>query len=93
MPARPRTALTGTVPAVPTPIVSVELSDLRRRGAPLAVLVGPGEDGAESWFGPGALWLPDEWRISVGASGKTGEVWTVPEPAGTAFRSGSNTVR
>jgi leucyl aminopeptidase len=93
VPARPRTALTGTVPAVPTPIVTVELTDLRRRGAPLAVLVGPGAAGAESWFGPGAQWLPDEWRISVGTSGKAGEVWTVPEPAGTAFRSGSNTVR
>ncbi len=68
MPARPRTAPTGTVPAVPTPIVSVELSDLRRRGAPLAVLAVAGAEDSR---------VPVAWRSLV--TGKAGEVWTVPD--------------
>lgn len=87
MPAGGRTATERTVPAVPTPLVSVELSDLRRRGAPLAVLTSPTEDDS-TWFGPGAQWLPDEWRVSIGATGRAGEVWTVPEPL-----TGSNVIR
>jgi leucyl aminopeptidase len=63
----------------------VELSDLRRRGAPLAVVVGTGAD--RPWFGPGAQWLPDEWRPFVDPTGKAGEVWTVPEPLGADSRS------
>ncbi|HEX5115799.1 MAG TPA: leucyl aminopeptidase family protein [Pseudonocardiaceae bacterium] len=68
------------MPAIPSPIVSVELSDLRRRGVPMAVLVGCGPD--EPWFGPGTEWLPDACRVAEPVSGKAGEVWTVPEPTG-----------
>lgn len=78
MPARPRTAPTGTVPAVPTPIVSIELSDLRRRGVPLAVFLAPGSDD-EQWFGPGVQWLTDDMRAAAPVAGKAGEVWTVPD--------------
>jgi leucyl aminopeptidase len=77
------------MPAVPTPVVSVELSDLRRRGTPLAVLVAPGTDGDDLWFGPGEQWLPADQGTPVGATGKAGEVWTVPEPPGGT----SNAVR
>jgi leucyl aminopeptidase len=73
---------------VPTPVVSVELSDLRRRGAPLAVLVAPADGDGPPWLGPGAEWLPDDRRGFVDATGKAGEVWTVPEPL-----TGSNVVR
>ncbi|HVV23167.1 MAG TPA: leucyl aminopeptidase family protein [Pseudonocardiaceae bacterium] len=77
------------MPAVPIPVVSVELSDLRRRGAPLAVLVAPAADGDEApSFGPGAQWLPDEWRVASSVTGKAGEVWTVPD-----LTTGSNIVR
>ncbi|HKN96854.1 MAG TPA: hypothetical protein VJX10_07050, partial [Pseudonocardiaceae bacterium] len=95
MPARPRTApITRparnqprntpprTLPAIPTPIVSVELSDLRRRGAPLAVLVGCGPD--QPWFGPGTEWLPETCRVAEPVTGKAGELWTVPEPTGAS---------
>jgi leucyl aminopeptidase len=76
------------VPTVPTPIVAVELSDLRRRGAPLAVVVTPDEGGVR--LGPGEQWLSEHWSVgSIGLTGSAGEVWTVPEPAG----AGSNTVR
>jgi leucyl aminopeptidase len=78
VPARPRTALTGTVPAVPTPIVSIELSDLRRRGAPLAIFVGPAATDGDPLFGPGVQWLPDDMRTAAPVTGKAGEVWTVP---------------
>ncbi|HEX5407267.1 MAG TPA: leucyl aminopeptidase family protein [Pseudonocardiaceae bacterium] len=70
--------------------MSVELSDLRRRGTPLAVLVAPGaEDGDDLWFGPGEQWLPADQGLPVGVTGKAGEVWTVPEPPGGT----SNAVR
>lgn len=78
MPARPRTAPTPSMPAVPTPIVSIELSDLRRRGVPLAVFVAPGSDD-EVWFGPGVQWLADDMRAAAPVTGKAGEVWTVPD--------------
>lgn len=85
MPARPRTVQNRTVPAVPTPAAAVELTDLRRRGAPLAVVVAPsgpdatdGEASDLPWFGPGAQWLPQDWRQSVDAAGKAGEVRTIP---------------
>ncbi len=88
MPAGRRTVTTQLMPTVPTSAVSVELSDLRRRGAPLAVLVAQAADDDAPWFGPGAQWLADDWRAAIGATGRAGEVWTVPEPA-----TGSNVVR
>lgn len=69
MPARPRTAPTGTVPAVPTPLVSVDLADEtagRRRGTPLAAPVRADSDR-----------VPAGWRSLV--TGAAGEVWTVPD--------------
>jgi leucyl aminopeptidase len=66
------------VPAVPTPIVSIELSDLRRRGAPLAVFVGPAPADGDPWFGPGVRWLPDDMRTAAPVTGRAAEVWTVP---------------
>jgi leucyl aminopeptidase len=73
VPARP-----STVPAVPTPLAQVELSDLVRRGTLRAALAGPADgESAEVWLGPEADELlggdrPDE------LTGKAGELHPVP---------------
>jgi leucyl aminopeptidase len=78
----------STVPTVPTPVVAVELSDLRRRGVPLAVLGATGAGGtdvAPVGLAPDTAAIPDEVLVSAGLTGRAGEVWTVPaaltEPA------------
>ena len=73
MPAR-----TSTVPAVPTPLAQVELSDLVRRGALRAAITGPADgESQQVWLGPQA-------RELLGAAepgdvtGKAGELYAVP---------------
>jgi leucyl aminopeptidase len=77
VPARQRTA--PTVPAVPTPIVDVELTRGRSTSpAALAVLTAPGADD-EPWFGPGVDLLPDTWQTwTQEPTGRAGEVRTMP---------------
>ncbi|HEY4453892.1 MAG TPA: peptidase M17, partial [Pseudonocardiaceae bacterium] len=73
MPAR-----TSTIPAVPTSLAQVELSDLVRRGALRAALVGPADgESAQVWLGPEADELLDGDR-PADLTGKAGELHPVP---------------
>jgi leucyl aminopeptidase len=75
-------------PTVPTPLLAVELSDLRRRGAPLAVIamLDPSADvdqqDARPRYGPGADWLPEGWQPGnlrgVELTGAAGEIRVLP---------------
>ncbi|HEU5472117.1 MAG TPA: M17 family metallopeptidase [Actinophytocola sp.] len=67
----------STLPALPTPLPSVEVVD-RARGGPAAVVVRPGEEAEPLVLGPGSAGISGEWIAAMGLTGKAGEVHIGP---------------
>jgi leucyl aminopeptidase len=73
---------------VPSPLAQVELTDLSRRGALRAAIMGPGPDEAEElWLGPAAAELLGS-DDGAELTGKAGELQAVPTTGAKAWLVG-----